>query len=87
LLTVNYLSNAISLQRKQFAKDLVTLWCDAITRNEGDAFATEWVLGDAVLETLKKKRRQGQGETAAVADPADTDQAAVADAGGESMIQ
>ncbi len=65
-----YLGHATILQRKQLAKDLITNWCDAITRHEGDAFATEWVLGDAALETPKKRRRNDEEETAAVADPA-----------------
>ena len=61
-------SKASALERKFFAKVLLIMWCDAITRNEGDAFEAEWLLGDAVLETPTKKRRQDR-----VADDDDAD--------------
>ena len=62
------------------AKTVLGMWCDAITRNQGVAFAKEWVLEHAVLETPIKKRRTHQEKSDAVAQTAETDQPAVADA-------
>ena len=52
-----YLGKSTILERKRVAKLLITSWCEAITRNEGDAFEAEWLLGDAVPEPPPKKRR------------------------------
>ena len=51
------LSKAAFFERKRCAKDLLTLWCDAITRDDVACFETEWRLGDAALQTPVKKRR------------------------------
>ena len=80
-----YFGRASSLQRKHAAKHLLTLWCEAIARDEGHAFEAEWLLEDdlPLFETPAKKRR-----TDRVADDDDADSfeedaatAAVADGG------
>ena len=57
-----YWVNATLAQRKLFAKTLITLWCDAITRGGEEAFKTEWGVGESAFETPKKKRRHQRDE-------------------------
>ena len=67
------LSNANTLQQKHVAKAFITMWCQAIARNEGDDFEREWGLQGTVFETPTKKRRRAGEEGTAVADSIGTD--------------
>ena len=49
-------------QRKLVAKNLLTQWCDAITRGGAEAFEREWGVGDSAFETPKKKKRHQQDD-------------------------
>ena len=56
---------------KSLIKKLLVMWCDAITRGEGEAFPAEWGLDECVLETSTKKPRCGANDkTEAAKDPA-----------------
>ena len=76
------LAHATNLARKDFAEDLLRMWCDAIARHQGSLFEREWGVGEFLLAGPKKRRRTNQYATTAVAGPADADDAAVADADG-----
>ena len=71
----DYLCHASNLLQKHTALAFITMWCQAIVRNEGDDFESTWGLRGDEFETHSPKRRLvvDDGPALAAVLPSDAD--------------